>query len=307
MADSRKILFIHRGGYISQAIMPVLAEVCARRNWTLREEPTVGEETQALPVSEDLYKEADLIILGRTGRRANGRDWPYTPGIDRYADKVIALDSADGPRRKVVHDCAYYLKREYTGNEWQKRVGAIPFSMCAPRDVVATDPLPWKKRDIDVFIAVCLFSGGIREECVRGVQFDGIMNDRSFIAYGYPGKGKKLPRSKYLNLLRRSKIAIAPRGSGQDTNTYWEIPACGVALLAERRTITILDNFTCGKEALLFNTPRHMVDQYRFALKDQKSLEEMAFAGRAKVLSHHTAEKRVEKMLEVAKPILERE
>ena len=308
MSSNKKILCIHRGGYIFDAIVPVLSEVCAERNWTFREEARTSAlpvGTVVCPLPESLYREFDLIFLGRNGH--NKFIWPQTPGIDKYAHKVIALDGAAGPARRVPHKCAYYFKREYVGNGWQKQIGAIPISLCAPRGVVAMDPLPWEQRDIDVFIAVCLKSGGIRGGLVLAVQFDCITNDRKFVAYGFPGKGKALSKAKYLDLLRRSKIAIAPRGSGEDTNTYWEIPACGVAMLAQRRTITILNNFVEGEEALFFDTAKEMVDLYVSALKDPDRLREMAFAGRAKVLAHHTAEKQVEMLLEVARPILEGE
>ena len=303
MEPNKNILYIGRGGYVDEALISAFAEVCARKNWTLRTEPTVGEKTQALPVPEDLFKEADLVVLGRTRKDKNGIAWPNTPGIDKYAEKVVALDTSDGPQRKVVHDCAYYLKREHTGNKWQRRLGAIPFSMCPPRDVVAMHPLPWEQRGIDVFVAVSTKLNETRKKIVRDIRH---ASGFSAFVHEYDSKGGAIPRSAYLDLLRRSKIAISPRGSGQDTNTYWEVPACGVVLLAERRTITITDNFEEGEEAIFFETPNEMLEQCAVALQDKGRLREMALAGRAKVLKYHTAEKRVQTLLEIAKPILDR-
>jgi len=303
MPSDKKILCLHRRGYVFNAIVPVLTDVCARRGWCFREEPQGKRESLTKPVSDDLCHDADLIIRGRTGWYPFGMPWPYTPNLDKHFKKVVALDDADGTGRTVEHLCAYYLKREYIGDTWQKREKAIPFSMCAPRDVVAMEPLPWNERGIDVFIAVSTKSNGIRKELVRAIR---CMSGLSAFTYAYDTKLGAIPRSAYLDLLRRSKIAIAPRGSGQDTNTYWEVPACGVALLAERRTITIENNFTEDKEALFFDSPEEVVGRCIAAMQNRKRLKKMAFAGRAKVLKYHTAEKRVETLLEIAKPILDR-
>ena len=309
MPSDKKILCLHRRGYVFNAIVPVLTDVCARRGWCFREEPQGKRESLTKPVSDDLCHDADLIIRGRTGWYPFGMPWPYTPNLDKHFKKVVALDDADGTGRTVEHLCAYYLKREYIGDTWQKREKAIPFSMCAPRDVVAMEPLPWEDRDIDLFVSVCFKSGGIREKLVKAARG---VRGFTVVAHGFKTKQDgQFPlgpytRPNYLDLLRRSKIAIAPCGKGQDTNTYWEVPACGVALLAERRTITIANNFAEGEEALFFETPEEMLEQCVVALQDQERLKEMAFAGRAKVLKYHTAEKRVETLLEIAKPILER-
>jgi hypothetical protein len=106
--------------------------------------------------------------------------------------------------------------------------------------------------------------------------------------------GERLDRQSYLDILSRSRIGVSVRGTGFDTQRYWETPACGALLVAETPRIVIPDNFVSGEDAA-FAPLEQLANRIR-ALLDTDT-EPMAAAGRARLEAHHTSVSRAATVL----------
>jgi hypothetical protein len=106
-------------------------------------------------------------------------------------------------------------------------------------------------------------------------------------------EGERLSRSEYLATLSRTRIGISVRGSGFDTQRYWEIPACGATLLAEPPRIVIPKNFENGREAVF--APVRAMPQIVRALSERDA-DRIAQAGHEALATRHTSVQRAERV-----------
>src|SRR5439155_19252886 len=90
-----------------------------------------------------------------------------------------------------------------------------------------------------------------------------------------------------------SRICFSLHGLGYDTYRYWEIPYTGSLLLSEPSRTVIGDNFTDRREAV-FAAPTHLVETARQLLEQPIETEQIAAAGRAKLLQFHTSIQRAQ-------------
>ena len=198
--------------------------------------------------------------------------------LEDHADRLVIVDGADQAwniRYDIPH--ALYLKREaHPGLE-----GAEPFPFCVRQDVWDRDVVPWEERGINVLFAAHLGSNPIRVQIYELLKRS--QRRYSIVLAGDPPETRIQP-DEYLDALRRTKIAVAPWGLGQDTNTHWEIPACGAVLLSQKRSIQIPNNFIDGMEAYTFRLAPSVVGVVRELLNDQEKAAEIARRGREKVL-----------------------
>jgi hypothetical protein len=108
-------------------------------------------------------------------------------------------------------------------------------------------------------------------------------------------EGERLDWWSYMNVLARSRIALAVRGLGYDTFRYWEVPAAGALLLAETPRTLIPGNFAHGREAVF--APLHRLVARIPELLDGDS-ERIAHAGQERLLAAHTSVNRAQAVLD---------
>lgn len=103
---------------------------------------------------------------------------------------------------------------------------------------------------------------------------------------------RRFEQDVYRQQLRTSLIGLSFFGVGFDTVRYWEIPANGVMLLAERPPIRIPNNFTDGVSAVFFDTMQELETKLCYYQKHPERAFEIAMNGRDHYLKHHTTTER---------------
>lgn len=96
----------------------------------------------------------------------------------------------------------------------------------------------------------------------------------------------------YRQRLRSSLIGLSFFGVGFDTVRYWEIPANGVMLLAERPPICIPNNFEDDISAVFFDTVLELEAKLRYYQNHPDKAAEIAANGHNHYLKHHTTTER---------------
>lgn len=102
------------------------------------------------------------------------------------------------------------------------------------------------------------------------------------------GMQTRFDQDTYRDRLRSSLIGLSFFGVGFDTVRYWEIPANGVMLLAERPPIIIPNNFEDGISAVFFETMSELESKLDYYLKHPDEAARIAAHGYAHYLKHHT-------------------
>lgn len=108
-------------------------------------------------------------------------------------------------------------------------------------------------------------------------------------------RGERLDWWSYMEILARSRIGISVRGLGHDTFRYWEVPAAGALLLAEKPRTVIPENFVEGKEAV-FAPVERLVSLVPELLRTD--IGAIAQAGRGRLLESHTSVHRARTVLD---------
>ena len=101
----------------------------------------------------------------------------------------------------------------------------------------------------------------------------------------------------YVKMLRASRIGLSCFGYGFDTVRYWELPAHGCLLLAERPPIRIPQNFRDGSSAVFFNDLDDLEDKLITYLSRPNEVRAIALAGHEHLKRHHTASARAKHLL----------
>ena len=229
----------------------------------------------------------------------DGEDHPYVRGIAPRVDayfKRETLQRAIGlrarmPVRRLYHRRRYPrrwsdpLRREIAvATAASRQIVPLPFGL------IDTGVEPSAEKDVDVtFLARPTSPERVAVlDALRLLARDG--------AVVRAAPDSALPWAEYFHLLARSKIGISVRGLGYDTYRYWEIPYAGTLLLAEPPQTVIPDNFVDGREAV-FAPVERLAERARELLSTDTG--EIAAAGRAKLLAHHTSVNRARTVLEV--------
>jgi len=122
-----------------------------------------------------------------------------------------------------------------------------------------------------------------------------------YIPYLAKRFGRKLERlydqSTYRSTLRHSLIGLSFFGCGFDTVRYWELPANGVMLLAERPPIVIPFDFVDGESAVFFDDLPDLEAKLDHYLRHPREAQRIAAAGHAHYLKHHTSTARARQFL----------
>lgn len=86
-------------------------------------------------------------------------------------------------------------------------------------------------------------------------------------------------------------------GFGFDTVRYWEAPAHGCMLLAERPPLRIPFNFKDGESAVFFDDLAELEDKLEYYLEHPEETVPIARAGHAVVKQYHTGVARAAQLL----------
>jgi len=222
----------------------------------------------------------DLILFGDFEHdldRAQVRDLlganPHIP--------VALVDQGDTPCDHVADVCAFLgiadslacFKRErLRGVAYHPRTMPLPFAYPAARipdwhEGVRDVPLSWAgNRETWVRTA---YVAALEELCAK--SFD-----------------RRLRQGDYSCELGRARIAPCFFGAGFDTVRYWEVPAHGALLLAERPPIAIENNFLDGVHAVFFDDLPDLEEKAGHFLAHPEHCAEIARAGHGHLKQFHT-------------------
>ncbi len=104
-------------------------------------------------------------------------------------------------------------------------------------------------------------------------------------------------QDEYRAAIRSARIGLSIFGYGFDTVRYWELPAHGVMLLAERPPIRIPHDFIDGESAVFFDDLPELDEKLDYYLSHPEEADRIAQAGREHFLQFHTTSARARQFL----------
>ena len=239
-------------------------------------------------------------------------DWVF------YTDTLLQLDR-DMVRRIIAaapaplplfildtwDDCGDYL------DDVLAHIGRDSACACFKREMLAcaeyssnTFPMPFAYADGRTPAEVpgerpeALFWAGKRQDGMRRVYLDhvearfGLKLDASY------------PQEAYVQAIERARIGLNLFGLGFDTVRYWELPAHGCMLLAERPPIRIPHNFRDGESAVFFDDAADLETKLTYYLAHPEQAQAIAAAGRRHFRQYHTGSARARQLLGRVEAIL---
>lgn len=204
---------------------------------------------------------------------------------------VAIVDQGDSPEDDFApladylgrNDIVRYFKREkLSGVPYHPRVTSLPFSYPASR--IPTRALGARK--------VPVYWAGRREGWLRRCYLERL---ERFLGRSFESV---TDQQAYAACLLAAQISPSFFGGGFDTVRYWEVPAHGSLLLAERPPIEIANNFRDGVEAVFFDSPREFEEKLAYLTAHTEACAAIARAGREKLLAHHTHVVRARQLLD---------
>ena len=119
-------------------------------------------------------------------------------------------------------------------------------------------------------------------------------------------RGERLSGKEYCAALRSTRIAVnvlnVQNSSASNTRTF-EAPGMGAFLLTEYTREQAAELFVEGKEIACFRSPEELRDKVRHYLSHDAEREQIARAGRERVLREHTLAHRLKRICEVAEEV----
>src|SRR5690606_26230649 len=76
--------------------------------------------------------------------------------------------------------------------------------------------------------------------------------------------GTQFTQEAYVEALRTQAAGLCFFGNGFDTVRYWELPAHGVMLLAERSPLVIPNDFDDGRHAVFFDHAGELLEKSQY-------------------------------------------
>jgi hypothetical protein len=232
----------------------------------------------------------DLILFGDLEKRL---DRNAARRIVKAAGKtplaiVDEQDDAKDSRREVIEfldieSISGFFKREMLeGADYGPNAYPLPFAYPDRRVPQGVDG----PRNTPVFWA------GHREFGLR----------RLYLEHIESALGLKLDtvydQADYVRALLDTVIGLNIFGCGFDTVRYWELPAHGCMLLAERLPIAIPHNFRDGESAVFFDDTQDLEEKLRYYLVHLDEAREIARAGHEHFMRYHTGSMRARQFLE---------
>lgn len=108
---------------------------------------------------------------------------------------------------------------------------------------------------------------------------------------------RKFPQEQYSAQLGACSVGLCIFGNGFDSVRYWELPAHGCMLLAERPPIHIPHNFVDGESAVFFDDLADLEAKLDHYLNHPNEARAIAEAGHNHFLKHHTSTARARHLL----------
>jgi hypothetical protein len=211
---------------------------------------------------------------------------------------LFILDQEDDPqdnREAVLEYLGHpslrgYFKREYLSCiDLGPQAFSLPFAY--PDDRVPADVTQPR--------AEPLFWAGHRQFGLR----------RLYLGHLEKELGRSLEGSytqeEYVQALQSARIGLNIFGFGFDTVRYWELPANGCMLLAERLPIRVPHNFKDGESAVFFDDLVDLSDKLNHYLSHPEEATAIARAGHAHLKRYHTSSARARQMLGWIDTVLE--
>jgi glycosyltransferase involved in cell wall biosynthesis len=178
------------------------------------------------------------------------------------------------------------FKREMlNGVDYGSNTFPLPFGY-APDFITPQAPPGPKRSALDPFFWAGKSEYGLRPLYIRSLE-------------ARLGKSleKRYDQNTYRRILANSKIGLSFFGCGFDSVRYWELPAHGVMLLAERPPIQIPYDFEEDRSAAFFDDLQEMNAKLDYYLTHPEEAERIAAAGHSHYLKHHTTEARTRQFL----------
>ena len=201
----------------------------------------------------------------------------YDSWDDCYTPINAILEYIDRPKVDLV------FKREMlAGIDYGEYTVPLPFGY--PASMV--DEIPdYTARRYDFFWA------GKREFGLRPIMLQEVERqlNRKF--------NQTFDQAAYKERIRHSRIGLSLWGFGFDTVRFWEIPAHGGLLLAQRPPIRIPNNFVDGHTAVMFDDLNELAGKLTYYLNNPGAAEKIAKAGHRHWKNHHTTEARAGQLL----------
>jgi hypothetical protein len=203
---------------------------------------------------------------------------------------VVVYDTWDDPHSLLPGALGYlgrsnvsaYFKREMlTGFDYGENSFPLPFGY---PDRLVPESVCWD-RSQDLFWAGKRIFGTRALYLDRLSQRLGRDMDRAY------------SQEEYRHVIGGARIGLSLFGFGYDTVRYWELPAHGVMLLAERPPIRIPHNFVDGESAVFFDDLPELEEKLDYYLAHPDDAQVIAQAGREHFLRHHTSSMRAKQFL----------
>ncbi len=198
---------------------------------------------------------------------------------DECGDMLGLIQQRDG-----LKEVAGYFKREMVqGGDYPANTWPLLFSF--PENRIPPQ-LSWEGRT-GIFWTGKLMGGA------RRLQMSWLEKMLPLqAAYGTP-----LSPAEYAEKLQSHLMGISLAGNGFDTVRYWELPAHGTLLLSERIPLAIPFDYEDGKHAVFFDTVQEACEKGAYYLAHPDEALEIAQAGHAHLLAHHTGSARARQCL----------
>ncbi len=233
----------------------------------------------------------DLVLFGDAENELDG-EVVHTLAAAAGNVPVCLIDAGDDPcdKREVMQArlgkaALGYFKREMLAcRDYGPQARPLPFAYPDARVPGALEA----PRPHDIFWAGHRYAG-LRRPYLERLE--------AHLGLAFP---PQLAPEDYVRQLLSSKIGLSFFGFGFDTVRYWELPAHGCMLLAERLPIAIPHNFVDGVHAVFFDDLHDLQQKAIHYLDHPQAAQAIALAGHAHFKQHHTASARARQFLQSA-------
>jgi hypothetical protein len=195
---------------------------------------------------------------------------------DECGDMHDVLLERDG----LTHVAGYFKREMISGCPYPEHTWPLLFSY--PEDRLPAT-LSWENRD-GILWAGKLMGGA------RKLQLGWLEKELPLVVEA----GTPYTATAYAKRVQDHLMGISLPGNGFDTVRYWELPAHGTLLLAERPPLAIPHAFEDGKHAILFETVSELRDKARYYLAHREEAIAIAIAkaGHGHLREYHTGSAR---------------
>lgn len=225
----------------------------------------------------DLLKTIPRETMDRILAAGSKIPWAVVDGWDDASNNLPLMREHLAP----VIPCAYFKREMIAGVDYGQE--AIPLPLSYPGGRVPR-AFPRKRTQ-------ALFWAGNRYYGQRRLYLEHVEAAMNTTL------NQKYPQHEYIEALQSSHLGLCLFGFGFDTVRYYEVPAHGALLMAERPPIRIPFNFIEGRDALFFDDLRDLLAKLDDLFQHPQRIPEMAQNGHRHFLRYHTSSARARQLL----------